>query len=179
MTIGFAWCREEESFDPICHGRCDLDILELTIDHREGEVALATIVVSNPNLPSLDRRHVYISDGDTLLFSGRLVGLPVKIRNDLVSLELSAEPLDADVQLQHLANELKQSPFWDEAFVDPTERNNPAEWLEARSALFAWDRSTGKVCLSDLFQGRKILDFSDTFFADSLKISLAETPFPR
>lgn len=179
MTIGFAWRRDEEGFDPICHGRCDLDILELTIDHREGEVALATIIVSNPRLPSWDQRHVYISDNTTLLFSGRLVGLPVKITNDLVSLELSSEPLDAEDQLQALANDLKHPPFWDEAFVDPTEHNNPAEWLEARSVLFAWDRSNGRVCVSDLFQGRKTVDLTNVFFADSLKVSLAETPLSR
>src|SRR5688500_251044 len=106
MAIAFAWSKHEENFDPIRHGRCDLDILKLAIDHREGEVALATIVVPNSNLPFWDRRHAYISYGDTLLFSGRLVGLPVKINNDLVSLELSAEPLDADLQLQSLANDL-------------------------------------------------------------------------
>lgn len=121
MTTYFAWHRREECFDSQIHARCDLEILELMIDHREGEVALATVLVTQPKLPPFDQRHVFISYENTLLFSGRLVGLPVKINNDLVSLELTAEPLDAATQLQNLAPDLKQYPFWDPAFVDPVD----------------------------------------------------------
>lgn len=179
MIISFAWHREEEKFDPSQHQRCDLEILELTIDQREGEVALATVVVSQLGLPSWENRYVYISIDGNLLFSGRLVGLPVKINKDLISLELTSEPLDATTQLQKLAADLKQPPFWDEAFVGSSEQDNPAEWLEARSALFAWDRSEGTVCMSDLFQGRKTLDLTNVFFIDSLKVRLAETPLSQ
>ncbi len=114
-----------------------------------------------------------------MLFSGRLVGLPIRIDKGLVSLELTAEPLDAMAQLQGLALELKQPPFWDTAFVDSAEQNDPVEWLEARSAFFSWDRLSGKVLMSDLFQGRYLLDLTDVFFADSLKVRLAETPLSR
>lgn len=176
MTTYFAWHHPKEDFDPQIHARCDLDILEMTIDHREGEVALATVIVASLKLPSLDRRHVFISYENTLLFSGRLVSLPIKMTDHLVSLELTAEPLDVLAQLQDLALDLKRSPFWDPAFVDPTEQDNPVEWLETRSALFSWDRLTGNVCVSDLFQGRHVLDLTDVFFADSLKVGLAETP---
>lgn len=176
MTTYFAWHHRKEDFDPHIHARCDLDILEMTIDHREGEVALATVIVASPKLPSLDCRHVFISYENTLLFSGRLVGFPIKMTDHLVSLELTAEPLDAATQLQNLAVDLKRPPFWDPVFVDSTEQDHPVEWLEARSALFSWDRLTGKVCVSDLFQGEHVLDLTDVFFADSLKVSLAETP---
>lgn len=179
MITYFAWRREEESFNLERHQRCDLEILKLTIDHREGEVALATVVVSQLKLPSWEERHVYISVDDHVLFSGRLVGLPVKISKDLISLELTSEPLDAEAQLQRLAAELKQPPFWDEAFVDAHEQDNPTEWLEARSTLFAWHRSCGTVCVSDLFQGRQTLDLTNAFFQDSLKVSLAETPLSK
>ena len=179
MTTFFAWHCEDERFDPNHHQRCDLEILELTIDHREGEVALATVIVSQLKLPSWEERHVYISIEGNLLFSGRLVGLPIKINKDLTSLELTSEPLDVAVQLQRLALDLKQSPFWDEAFVEFHEQDNPAEWLEARSALFAWDRTNGTVCISDLFQGRRTLDLTNVFFQDSLKVTLAETPLSK
>lgn len=176
MTTYFAWCKDKEAFAPQTHGRCDLEILELVIDHREGEVALATIKVVNPKLPSLAQRHAFISYEKTLLFSGRLVGLPVQITDDVVSLELTAEPLDADAQLENLGMTLKHPPFWDPAFVEPLRRNDPVEWLEARSALFCWNRVTGKATVSDLFQGRDVLDVTDVFYADSLKMTLAETP---
>jgi hypothetical protein len=176
MLTHFAWVEAGAKFDPVAHGRCDLDILDLTIDHREGEVAIATVVVPKATLPPWNQRHVFISYGQTLLFSGRLVGLPLGIKKDLISLELTAEPLDAGEQLQKMSADLKQIPYWDPSFVETTELDNPAEWLEARSALFAWDRVEGSVCLSDLFQGRQTLTLTDAFFSDSLNIRLAETP---
>jgi hypothetical protein len=97
----------------------------------------------------------------------------------LVSLELTAEPLDAEEQLQQMGTRLKESPFWDPAFLNSTEQNNPVEWLEARSALFAWDRLTGRLSVSDLFQGNSSVDLTGVFFADSLIVSLAETPLSR
>lgn len=176
MTAYFSWGRAGEIYDPQIHARCDLDILKLTIDHREGEAALAEVVVGAVTLPPLNQRHVFISHDQTLIFAGRLVGLPLKIANNLISLEFTAEPLDAVAQLQSLAPDLQKSPYWDPLFVDPLDQDNPSEWLEALSALYAWDRVTGKVCISDLFQGRHTLNLTPLFFADSLTVTLAETP---
>lgn len=176
MTTYFAWVNESEIYDSTVHSRCDIDILELTIDHREGEVALATVTIAHTTLPPWNKRHVFISHGHTLLFSGRLVGLPVTLENELLSLELTSEPINASQQLKSIEAQLKQHPYWNENYVDPHERNNPAEWLEARSALIAWDRTGKTVCLSDLFQGRHTIDVTNIFFADSLKVHLAETP---
>ena len=176
MITNFVWCQKNEHFNPEIHCRNDLDIFELNIDHREGEVAIATLTVGEVILPPYDQRHVFITYGVNLIFAGRLVGLPVKITKNLVCLEFTAEPLDADKQLQELGLSLNTAPYWDAAFVDPTEHANPSEWLEARSALFAWDRHTGHVCLSDLFEGRHVLDLTGVYFEDSLNVSLAETP---
>lgn len=176
MITYFAWSKKGERFDPEIHQRCDLDILKLTIDHREGEVAIATLVVPYVLMQLQDQHHAFISQGGKLLFSGRLIALPVEIKDDLVSLELTAEPLDGNSQLQNLGLTLKEPPYWDTSFVDPLEQENPAEWLEGRSALFAWDRLTGEVCVSNLFEGRNLVDFSSVFFSDSLKLHLAETP---
>lgn len=179
MTTYFAWVQEGETFDASVHCRNDLEILELSIDHREGEVALATIIVPAANLPEWNHRFVFISSDQILLFSGRLVGLPLVIENDLISLELTAEPKDAFEKLQRLESVLKQPPYWDPGFVAPYDVDNPTEWLEARSALFSWDRALGTVCVSDLFQGRNTVDLTDVFFADSLKVRLAETPLSQ
>ncbi len=65
MTTYFAWRQENEHFDSRIHGRCDLEILELVIDHREGEVALATVIVAQAGLPPPAQRHVFISCENT------------------------------------------------------------------------------------------------------------------
>ena len=176
MKTYFAWVREGDTFDTTLHAREDLEILELNIDHREGEVALATLVVARATLPPWDQRNVFISHEETLFFKGRLVGLPLELKNDLVRLELTSEPADADNQLKSLGKEMKKAPFWDSSFVEVKDQDNPSELLEARSALFSWDRTSGRVCISDLFQGKQTLNLTDVFFADSLIVRLAETP---
>jgi hypothetical protein len=179
MQTYFAWVKANEVFDSIVHSRSDLEIFELSIDQIEGEVALARVTVPNSTLPPWNNRHIYISYDNNLLFSGRLVGLPVALDDELLSMEFTSEPLDASQQLQMMATELKKHPYWNASFVDPNELNNPTELLEARSALFAWDRTSGKVCLSNLFHGRHIIDVSNEYYAESLKIRLAETPISQ
>lgn len=179
MTTYFAWVGAGEKFDSSLHSRCDLDIIKLTIDHQEGEVALATVVVAPFDLSALDQRHVFISYEKRLLFAGRLVGLPAQMAHDLVGLEFTAEPLDSFEKLKALRGSLQQTPYWDPLFVEPMDRDNPAEWLEGRSALYAWSRLDGTVCASDVFQGRHSIDLSPVFFADSLRVRLAETPLSQ
>jgi hypothetical protein len=109
MTTYFAWVQETELFDPQNHARCDLEILKLSIDHREGEVALATVVIADMQDFG---HHAFISCDGTLLFSGHLLSARgVPLAGDLVSLEFRAEPFDAMAQLQALKSTLKQSPY--------------------------------------------------------------------
>lgn len=179
MTTYFAWVSEEETFDSKDHARCDLEVLKLEITQRESEVALARVIVPEAKCPK-DKQRIFISyqkdKSADLLFAGRLVDLPFKIQNDLIQLEFSAEPDDAGQQLEKVVQDLKKESTWDELFSDPTGKTDEVDVLDAKPCFYCWDRVTGRLSLSDLFQGRKTIDLTQNFFTDSLKIGLADTP---
>lgn len=179
MTTYFAWVGEDEPFDPKGHARCDLDILKLEITQRESEVALARVVVPEVKRPK-DKGKVFISyqvdKTVELFFAGRLVDFPLKIHNDLIQLEFSAEPQDAAQQLEKMVQNLKKEASWDELFVDPSAKTEVIDVLEAKPCFYCWDRTTGRLTLSNLFVGGKTVDLTNDFFADSLKLGLADTP---
>lgn len=179
MTTYIAWVSAEEIFDPKDHARCDLEVLKLEITQRESEVALARVIVPEIKRPK-DKTRVFIAyqmdKKIELLFSGRLVDVPIKIQNDLIQLEFSAEPEDAGQQLEKMVQGLKKEPSWDALFVDPSGKTDAVDVLDAKACFYCWNRVTGRLTLSDLFKGKENFNLTEDFFADSLKIGLADTP---
>ncbi len=179
MTINFAWVNGDESFNPAVHCREDEQVFKLEIRQREGGFALARATIRNPGCGLLGagrKRYCLISDDQELLFRGRVVGMPASVEGQAVCLDFTAEPMDSQRQLHDLQNDLKQAPHWDDLFVEEGARDNPTEALEARSELYYWSRATGKVHLSDIFQGNEHIDLGDNFFKDSLKVAVGEAP---
>lgn len=175
METFFAWIDPTEDFNPCLHKRKDLDIFSLTLEQREGEVAFAILTVKQPT--SFSKKHALITYGDQLIFRGRIVGMPLYRDKDLIEIQLTAEPEDAAEQLRALSQTLKIPPYWDELFIDPFHLDNPAETLEARTAFFSWDRCTGQVKLSDLFEGQHSLVLTEKqVFRDSLRVRFTTPP---
>lgn len=176
METFFTWIPSPtEIFDPRTHKRKDLDIFNLTVEQREGEIAFAVLTAKTPSSPL--RQHALIAYGDHLLFRGKLEGLPLYKDKNLIELHFTAESEDADEHLHALGHTLKHPPYWDELFIDPFHHDKPSELLEARSSLFSWDRTTGQVKLSDIFKGQQHLLLTDAqIFKDSLKIRFTTPP---
>lgn len=168
MPIYFLWNDKE-------HPANDLKVFELVISQREGEVALAKLkVLAEVSLSGFIRGVIIYKDhggGEYVLFKGKQIGFPRQIKKGLAEIELSAEPDDADSQLKRLAGTLKIAPYYDELFIKKGD-NNPVNVLEARSDLFHWDRATGILSLSNLFQGNQTIDLSKSILANSLKLKL-------
>ncbi|RZI46569.1 hypothetical protein [Candidatus Finniella inopinata] len=180
MKIYFAWVENKQPLQNIeSLKREDLKIFKLTISQKEGEVALARLLV--PAGAPVRGSWAVISCEDqngkvTMLFQGQPLGFPRSFNQDFAEIELSAEPKDAATQLEGVASTLKVAPFYDELFVEPGD-DNPVSVLEARPELFCWDRCAGTLGLSNLFEGRRRLDLSEWVLADSLKIGLGDVPF--
>ena len=179
MKIYFAWVKDKQQFQNIeSLKREDLKIFKLMISQKEGEAALAKILVPT-NAPVLSSWAVISCEDQnqkfTVLFQGQPLGFPRNFNQDFAEIELSAEPKDAARQLSELAGQLKMAPFYDDLFIEPGD-DNPINVLEARPELFCWDRCLGTVGLSNVFQGKRRLDLSDGVLADSLKIGLGDVP---
>lgn len=158
----------------------EIKIFNLAICQREHEPAFAKLLIKREDAFSIAPLYVNIiteiEDGQKhLLFKGKRVGFPRKIAEDLAEVEYTSEPDDAADQLKRLAETQKNSMFYDDLFITPGDEN-PINVLEARSDLFCWDRCSGKVSISNLFEGDRVLDFSHDILQGSLKLSLNDTP---
>ncbi len=179
MKFYFAWVSYPQSL-PITKELCqeDLKIFRLVIHQQENEVAIAKVWVPPESI--IKNMWAVISYEDNqkqthTLFQGRPVGFPRVLSQEHVEIELSAEPNNAQQQLTQYAEELKVPVLYDSLFIERND-DNPVNGLEARNDLFYWDRCTGKLSLSNLFEGKRHLDLSAFILDGTLKLRLGETP---
>ncbi|AIL13299.1 hypothetical protein IM40_06995 [Candidatus Paracaedimonas acanthamoebae] len=183
MKFYFAWCHENEQFDPTVHARRDEHLFSLEISGQEAKYPTAYVQIMNPKcgLINHDRQQWAFISGDRgegveLMFRGRILAIPEKIEGETLKILLIAEPTESKRILMDLHHTLKTAPFWDPLFIQEEEQDNPFESMEARAALYYWSRTTSKVTLSDYFWGQEKLVLKGNFFRDSLKISRTATP---
>ncbi|MDR0662064.1 MAG: hypothetical protein LBF76_01605 [Holosporales bacterium] len=182
MRFIFDWT--ETYADLTTPWRGDEDPFTLTITQAEGEFAVAHVTLKNPRLQTRSlRKRAYAriayqkEEGPIVpLFCGRVITIPVALKGALMTIELIAEPNTSAEQLQTLIRTLQKAPYWDPLFVPEGAENLPHEVLEARTALFAWDRVDGALRLSDLYQGRKNVTL-ETIFPNSLHLHRGPEPW--
>lgn len=170
-TFHFAWVDDSEtSFVAGTHAREDEDVFSLEISQSEGEFASAHVEVTRPEdglLNPARKQYAWISvtkdSTTTALFFGRVVGFPRDINEDVVSLEFIAQFPGWEDDRAALFATLKVLPFWDTAFMPANEIDNPDQALEARRALYHYDRLTGAITLSDIIVGTSTEAVSDHF----------------
>ena len=182
MKFFFKWINPEAELDLKAIAETDLEILDLSLSHREGEIALCQLTI--PLNAHLKPHHyaVLVIEMDTertLLFKGKLMDMPVQINDWQQRIELFAHPMDAKEQLENLRDQVQQSEDWDDLFVEPTQRQDPIETLEAIPFLLCWDRVTHQVSLSNLFHGKKSRRFDGSqILQDSLCVKITGLPKP-
>ncbi|MDR2412510.1 MAG: hypothetical protein LBD66_02810 [Holosporales bacterium] len=183
MRFIFDWTKTYADLSTPWRG--DEDPFALTITQAEGEFAVAHVTLKNPHFQTCSlhkRAYARIAcqkeeKGPILpLFCGRVITVPVALRGALMTIELIAEPDNSAEQLQALSRTLQKAPYWDPLFVSEGAENLPHEVLEARTALFTWNRVNGVLRLSDLYQGRKNVTL-ETIFSDSLRLHRGPEPW--
>ncbi|MDR1267863.1 MAG: hypothetical protein LBJ70_05955 [Holosporales bacterium] len=182
MQFIFDWAKDPADLTSPWRG--DEDPFSLTLTQSEGEFAVARVTLRNPCLQSATlQRAAYAriayatQEGKTIpLFFGRVLSIPVALRGTLMTVEFIAEPEEAEQQLRALGAKLKEAPYWDPLFVPEHAEDLPHEVLEARTALFAWDRVEGTLRLSDLYRGRQTLTVC-SHFQDSLRLHRGPEPW--
>lgn len=184
MQFYFAWVNEAEQFDPSLHTRLDEDIFHLVITEQEGmyPTALLTMAIKQKRT---QKNFAFLScemNKEVIpLFKGRLVTMPVALKDETVTLEFIAEPSDADHKLQMLSHQLQQHPYFDPLFLAPDKSLEPSirELLDARDDVLYWSRTTGNLELSNIFYGKDRVNLFDRFFYDSLSIKVVEAPLAQ
>jgi hypothetical protein len=108
-----------------------------------------------------------------------LTGLPIQINDMQQRVEFFALPIDANTQLETLRDNIQKSSEWDELFVDPTQRHDPVEVLEAMPSLFCWHPVTHQVSISHLFHGRENMCYDTSqILQDSFCVKIVRLPKP-
>jgi hypothetical protein len=183
VTFHFAWVDDSETtFIAGTHAREDEQIFSLVIAQNEGEFATAEIVIENPGEGLLNparKQYAWIgvtADAvTTALFFGRVTAFPRDVVGQQVTLEFTAQFPGWEAARDTLFQSLKVAPYWDTAFIPASELTNPDQALEARSALYHYDRVTGAIALSDIITGTATTAVSD-HLQDSVQFDLAAAP---
>lgn len=150
-------------------------VLALKIIHREGEVAMAELTVpqNEPIFPSAWAR-IYSDERGAWepIFYGHLINLPLSLDAYTKKIQLLAIPQDVSQHHQRLIENLRQEGLVNDFFIDPNNRHNPSEYLEATPHLFCYHRVHHTVTLSHLFEGRETVTFKDQILLDGITLKL-------
>lgn len=182
MRFFFKWIDSQDSIPLNEIKESDLDILDLTLTQREGEIALCTLTIPLNSILKKENYALLVVENEgkrTVLFLGKLIDLPIQVNDLHQKIELFALPRDYLSQLNALKENVQKSEDWDELFIEEGKQDDPAEILEARTELFCWHPVTHKIVLSNFFEGREKRVFNESqILQDSLKIKIAELPKP-
>lgn len=187
VNFYFAWVdATDTTFNPATMNREDENVFSFTMAQEEGDFASLELVIKNPRVGFLNPgRKVWAwfsksvdGGGAVPIFFGRLLGIPTNIFDTLVTINLTARPLDFVAQKMALAETLKVSPYWDDLFINPDSWSDPDTVLEGRSAMWYIDPVTHVVSISDILVPEDgVVTFGkEMFFYDSMSITLNQVP---
>jgi hypothetical protein len=177
--------------------RWDESIFSFTLTQDEGDPASLTAVVRRPRNVAGDPigllgpgRKIWCwfaldCGPDLIRFRGRLVGVPTSIFEELVTLEFVARPIDLVAQKAALAETLRVLPYYDEVVIDKERRTDPEVVLEGYSKIWAYDRETHVVTVSDELTGEDgLVEFDGAsedgkVLYDGLGLTLTSGPLTR
>jgi hypothetical protein len=180
----FAWVEPDEITFDVSHHRMDEYIFAAKRILAEGEKPLLEIEIQNPHIGILNPARKYWAwfawdNGSAIvpLFFGRVVGTPAEIFEEVIKLQLVADPLDYKQRVQRVAETLKVSPFYDPVFIDVGQRDDPNSILEAWAKVWDVDPVTHEVTANDIITGDSNLDFTaDDHFYDAMQMTIGQPP---
>ncbi len=152
-------------------------LFEVEISQEEGAFAKAKLLIDAlAPLPKIGTEGILYIDANEILFKGVLESTPHKIVGHFAEIVLIAKPVDFLNQLNDIQKELRVHPFWDPLYIRPEKLNHVEERQDVRAASLYCDRRTGKLSLSDWFNGNQVIDMNGNFFEDSLQIKTIGKP---
>jgi len=151
----------------------------------EGEKPLLEIEIQNPHVGILSPERKYWAwfawdNGDEIvpLFFGAVVGSPSSIFEEVITLQLIADPMDYQQRVQRVAETLKVQPYYDQVFIDVGNRDDPNTILEAYARVWDVDPVTHEVIANDIITG---IDGNEDFtgddhFYDAMNMTIGQPP---
>ena len=180
----FAWVEASETTFNSSHHRMDEYIFSARRGIAEGEKPLLELEIQNPHVGILspDRKYwAWFSwfDGSSIvpIFFGRVVGTPVQIFEEVMTIQLIADPVDYKKRVQIVAETLKYPPFYDQVFIEVGKRDDPDTILEAHAKVWDVNPVTHVVTANDIVVGTSNEDFTaDDHFYDGMEMTVGQPP---
>jgi hypothetical protein len=181
--IYFAWADANEAFSELVHLRMDEYVFSIKRTLSENQKPMLELEIERPHVGLLSPGRKYWAwlawdsgSGIVPLFFGRLVGNPVQLFQNTITIQLIADPTDYKHQIQMIAESLKVLPYWAEEWVEVTQRDNPDKILETRAAFWDVDPVTHEVLMVSITEGPSgNVVMSDHFF-DGVSTTVGQTP---
>jgi hypothetical protein len=180
-----AWVDSDETTFGSEHYVMDEYVFAFRRTLSEGQKPLLELEIKNPHIGLLNPARKFWAwfswtDGTTVhpLFFGRLVGNPVELFQEIIVIQLIAEPLDYKHQKQSLADALKVLPYYDPVFTTENQRDDPDKILEAYARFWDIDCVThdvASVSFVDGSDGNVDLDEDDHFY-DNMTTTISQPP---
>lgn len=179
MSIYVYLCDPDQDFTELDQPLL-INLLELIVDHKEGCVASASLVVPvNELMPQVGWAYIATDDTGVLepIFKGHFTGMSKKLNETQKVIELIATPVNLNQQVEVLVYNMKQVHS-ECLLLNKHKSMDPADYLEFRQELFCYDRLSHKLSLSSLFQGKTHQTFKDQILNGSLNFHITDTPLP-
>ncbi len=172
MSIYLYLCQPTDRFEELSQ-RLPIKLLELSIDHREGRIPVADLVLpATEILPDQGWAYIATDDRGVLepLFKGQFSGIPKTIDEQTKRISLYATLTNLDNSYQKIMQDVRDNQF--------VRSGKLFDYLEFTTQLPCYDRLGGDFILSDLFNGRHHKTLNREILANSLKLQLSDTPLP-
>lgn len=196
-TFYLAWVNEGVTFSAGTHATTATKIWDGTegnekvfsieIEHSEGDFPSLTAELINPRIGLLSagrNQWAWLSADDGTgpepLFNGRIIGVPEKLTDEIISVQFVARPPDFIAQKEALAESLRVLPWFDRAFLQENV-DDPDTVLESRPLRWHIDRTTLLVTVSDIITGEDgTLEIGEAdHFYDGIDVSYGDPPLRR
>ncbi len=152
---------------------CPWEVIKLSINHKEGHIAKASLMVARYNQPQAAFLVIY--EDDTLLFQGMLSG-QFSHSNNLTTIDVLCISPNFEADLGTL---LKSGVLeYDKRFFQ-NKQPKACDHLEACNELFYWQRTSGKLGLSNYFKGSKTIDIGGNYLEKSLNTQQINMPLGK
>jgi len=139
-----AWVDATETTFGLEHHRMDEYVYSVRRTLSEGQKPVLEIEIENPRVGLLSTNRktwAWVSwfNGTTIvpLLFGHLVGNPVQLTKETMTIQLIADPKNYKHQVQMLAESMKVLPYWDPVWIEVGKRDDPDKILETYAAF--WD----------------------------------------
>lgn len=142
---------------------CLWNIVQLFMIHQEGHVARASLVIGNFTPPTAS--YIAIFEDEELLFQGAISG-QFEHQHNLTKVDILGITPTFEADLKALLS--AQSSSYNPVFFQQS-TSKVSDYLESGNDLFYWERTTGKIQLSNYFQGRRCIDISGQYIKKSFK----------